>query len=139
MAAPNSTSTQGYLFAPQTVIIPVAAMANLANAQTLKIALPFAFVVTTAAFRVGDKAVTTGAKAATATVQISGTAVTGGVMSLTSANCTPSGAAVASTAITANNQTQSVGQTLEVAISSVTAFAEGDGWFEFTVLPVSAG
>lgn len=139
MAAPNSTTTQGSIDNPDTIIIPVSALANLANSQVLKIALPYAFAVTAAGFRVGDKAVTTGAKAATATVQISGTAVTGGVISLTSANCTPSGALVASTAITALNSTFTPGSTLEVAISGVTAFAEGDGWFEFTVLPTSAG
>jgi hypothetical protein len=139
MASPNSTTTQGSIDNPDTITIPVAAMANLANSQVLKIALPYAFTVTAALFRVGDKAVTTAAKAATATVQINGAAVTGGVMSLTSANCTPSGAAVAATAITANNGTFVPGSTLEVAISSVTAFLEGDGWFEFTVLPTSAG
>jgi hypothetical protein len=139
MAAPNSTSSQSSLFGPQTVIIPVAAMANLANSQTLKIALPFNFVVTAALFRVGDKAVTTAAKLATATVQVNGVAVTGGVIALTSANCTPSGASVAATAITAANGSTAVGQTLEVAISSVTTFVEGDGWFEFTVSPTSAG
>lgn len=139
MAAPNSTSTQQYLFSPITIMVPVAAMANLANSQVLKVALPFAFAVTAALFRVGDKAVTTAAKLATATVQINGVAVTGGVMALTSANCTPSGASVAASAITANNTTFTAGQTIEVAISAVTAFAEGDGWFELTVLPTSGG
>lgn len=139
MAAPNSTSSNPSIDNPDTICIPVSAMANLANAQTLKIAIPYAFAVTSALFRVGDKAVTTAAKLATATVQISGVAVTGGVISLTSANCTPSGAAVASTAITAGGSTFTPGSTLEVAISSVTAFSEGDGWFEFTILPTSAG
>jgi hypothetical protein len=30
-------------------------------------------------------------------------------------------------------------QTVEVAVSGVTAFVEGDGYVEFTLLPVSAG
>lgn len=139
MAAPNSTSSNHPVGIPLTILIPVAAMANLANAQVFKQKLPFAFQVESALFRVGDKAVTTAAKLATATVQINGAAVTGGVMALTSANCTPTGAAVAATDITANNFTQTAGTTLEVAISSVTAFSEGDGWFEITVTPISAG
>lgn len=139
MAAPNSSTSNPSIDNPDTITIPVSGLANLANAQVLKIAIPYAFAVVSAGFRVGDKAVTTAAKAATATVQISGVAVTGGVMSLTSANCTPSGALVASTPITGLNSTFTPGSTLEVAISGVTAFAEGDGWFELTVLPTSAG
>lgn len=142
MAGPNSVTTPNVVaamsYVTQTIVIPVAGMVNLANAQTLKIAVPFNFTVTAALFRVGDKAVTTAAKLATLTVQINGVAVVGGVMALTSANCTPSGASVAATAILAAN-TGTVGQTLEVAVSSVTAFGEGDGWVELTVTPTSAG
>jgi hypothetical protein len=95
-------------------------------------------VVTAAQVRVGKPA-DHGAKAATMTVQINGTAVTGGVITLTSANTATSGAAVASTAITALNGTQTPNLTVEVAVSGVTAFVEGDGYVEFTLLPVSAG
>lgn len=138
MAAPNSTTTQGSLFGPQVIVIPVGVLTGLANAQVWKVAIPYNFVVTAALFRVGV-AVTTGAKAATLTVQVNGVAVTGGVMALTSANCTPCGAAVAATAITAANGSGAVGQTVEVAVSSVTAFVEGSGYVELTILPTSAG
>jgi hypothetical protein len=61
------------------------------------------------------------------------------VVSLTSANCTPTGTLVAGTAITANNGTTTAGQTVEVAVSAVTAFVEGDGYVEFTIQPTSGG
>jgi len=115
-----------------TIILPVAAMANLADAQVLKVAVPFPFILNSVAYRVGDKAVTTAAKASTATAQVNGVSVTGGVVALTSANCTPSGAAVAGTAITAGN-TGTADQTVGVVMSATTAFAEGNGWFEFNV------
>lgn len=76
------------------------------------------FVVTTA--------VTTAAKAATLNVEINTTNVTGGVVSLTSANCTPLGATVAGTAVTANN-TFDANDTISIEASSVTAFVEGAG------------
>lgn len=118
--------------AKQTVQIPVQ-LADLATG-TLKIALPFAFTVTgTPQFRVAKPA-TTAAKAATATLQVNGVAATGGVISLTSTNCTPMGAAVAASAAVTAGGTGTAGQTVEFALSSVTAFAEGDGWFEVTVI-----
>ena len=116
----------------ETVVLPIGSLAGLINAQTRKIALPFAGTVTAMSFRVGNPA-TTAAKAATLTAQINGTPVTGGIASLTSANCTPAGAAVAATAITALN-TFTAGQTIEVAVSAVTAFVEGDGYVEFTII-----
>lgn len=137
MAAPNSTTTQNSVDTPEVMIIPIT-LSTLANSQVRKILVPYGFVVTAAQFRVGNPA-TTAAKAATLQVQVNGTAVTGGAISLTSANCTPAGAAVAGTAITAANGTQTPGGTVEVAVSSVTAFAEGDGYVEFTLSPVSAG
>lgn len=137
MAAPNSTSTQNSVDSPEVVIIPMT-LVSLVNAQVRKLLVPYAFVVTAAQFRVGSPA-TTAAKLATLTVQVNGVAVTGGVIALTSANCTPAGAAVASTAITANNATTVPNSTVEVAVSGVTAFVEGDGYVELTVLPTSAG
>lgn len=115
----------------QTVIIPVQ-LVDLATG-TLKLALPFAFtVVGTPQFRVAKPA-TTAAKAATATLQVNGVAATGGVISLTSANCTPMGAAVAASAAVTAGGTGTAGQTVEFALSAVTAFIEGDGYFEVTV------
>lgn len=70
-------------------------------------------------------AVTTGSKAATFTPAVATVATTGGAVALTSANCTPVGAKVDGTAITAGAK---FGPTDEITIaaSSVTAFVEGE-------------
>ncbi len=93
--------------------------------------IPYNFTLLSTLFRV-LKAATTGAKAATLTPIIAATPVTGGVISLTSANCTPINNTVAGTAVTGTN-TGTAGQALGVTASAVTAFVEGDGVVEFTV------
>jgi len=70
------------------------------------------------------KPVTTAAKLATFTAAIAGTPTTGGAVALTSANCTPVGAKVNGTAITAGNQF-TAGQEITIVSSGVTAFLEG--------------
>jgi hypothetical protein len=69
-------------------------------------------------------AVTTGSKAATLNLEIGTTNVTGGSLALTSANCTPLGAVVDATAITAANQFIAT-DSISVEAATVTAFAEG--------------
>lgn len=73
-------------------------------------------------------AATTAAKAASVTAKIGSTATTGGVVALTSANCTPKGNVVAGSAITAANVGTST-DTISLTASSVTAFVEGSGEF----------
>lgn len=68
--------------------------------------------------------VTTAAKAATLNIEIGTTNLTGGTIALTSANCTPLGAVVAASAITAANYF-GASDTLSVEAASVTAFEEG--------------
>lgn len=70
--------------------------------------------------------VTTGSKLATLNSEIGTTNVTGSALALTSATCTPIGALVAGTAITAAN-TGSATDTFSVEAASVTAFTEGAG------------
>jgi hypothetical protein len=77
-------------------------------------------------FHVHDP-VTTAAKAASLNAEIGTTNLTGGVVALTSANCTPTGAEVNGTAVTANNVFTNT-DTISIEGSSVTAFAEGSGW-----------
>lgn len=113
-----------------TVLLPLGSLALLVNGQTFKVPLPFGYTVTAATARV-DVAVTTGAKAATLTTQINGTPTTGGVISLAGTYAT--GGTQAGTAITALN-TGTAAQTLEIAVSGVTAFTEGTGHVEFTVV-----
>lgn len=69
---------------------------------------------------------TTAAKAATLSLKIGSTAVTGGAVALTSANCTPLGARVAGTQVTAANRITKK-DALTVVAASVTAFVEGKG------------
>lgn len=68
--------------------------------------------------------VTTGAKLSTLALEIGAVAVTGGAVALTSANCTPIGAKVAGTAVTALNAF-GVGDTLTITAASTTTFVEG--------------
>lgn len=82
------------------------------------------FVVTTA--------VTTAAKLATLNAEIGTTNVTGGLVALTSANCTPLGAVVAGTAVTAANSFGAA-DTVSIEAASVTAFSEGAGVLLITV------
>lgn len=114
----------------QVYMIPVQ-LADFANAGIFKLAIPYNFTLVSVGLRIGKPA-TTAAKLATLTAQISGVACTGGVISATSANCTPAGALVAGTAITALN-TGVAGATIEINPSAVTAFVEGDGWIEAVV------
>jgi hypothetical protein len=116
----------------QTFIIPIQLL-GLVNAGVWKIAVPFAATVLSALFRTG-KVVSTAAKAATLTVTTNGGgAVTGGVMALTSANQGTTGTGLAASAISGAGATITAGQTIEVTVSSVTAFVEGDGYVEFVV------
>lgn len=68
--------------------------------------------------------VTTGGDAASLNLEIGAVNVTGGVIALTSANCTPLGVGIAGTAITAGN-VGTAADTISIESSSVTAFAEG--------------
>lgn len=70
--------------------------------------------------------VTTAAKAAALHAEIGATALTGGVASLNSANCTPLGALVEASAITAGAAFKDT-ETLSIVAASVTAFVEGQG------------
>jgi hypothetical protein len=110
--------------------IPVA-LSGLANSQVLNVDAPFDGKIISINYRVITP-VTTSAKAATLTGEIAGTATTGGVIGLTSANCTPAGALVSGSAVTGAN-TFTSGQAIGVTVSAVTTFVEGVGMIEITV------
>lgn len=116
---------------PQSMyVINIPALSALANSQSYKFTPGFAGRLLKAQFLV-TTAVTTGSKAATLTPKIATVATTGGVISLTSANCTPIGAEVDGTAITGAN-TFTAAQQLSVDVSAVTAFVEGAGQIVLT-------
>ncbi|OPY64087.1 MAG: hypothetical protein A4E56_00141 [Pelotomaculum sp. PtaU1.Bin065] len=101
-------------------------LSKLANGDILTAFKPgFAGTIKAVAFAVTDPA-TTADKLATLNLEIGTTNLTGGVVSLTSANCTPLGAVIEGTAVTANNAF-GADDTISIEASSVTAFVEGEG------------
>lgn len=72
------------------------------------------------------KAATTASKRADINLEINGVDVTGGVISITSAEATPAGKIISGTAITANNAFD-VDDVVDIELSNVTAHVEGDG------------
>ena len=69
---------------------------------------------------------TTAAKLADLNLEIGTVDVTGGLLALTSANCTPKGCKVEAAAITANN-VFGAEDSISIEASNVTAFVEGEG------------
>jgi len=100
-------------------------LSALANSQSYKFTPGVAGRIKSVQFMV-TTAVTTGSKAATLTAKIATVACTGGVISLTSANCTPIGAEVDGTAVTAGNTFGATDQ-ISIDVSAVTTFVEGAG------------
>jgi len=111
----------------ETIAIPVPALATLADGDILTTYTPgYKFKILSISFAV-HTAVTTAAKASSLNVEIGTTNTTGGVVALTSANCTPIGAVVAGSAITAAN-TGSAAATISIEAASTTTFIEGGGY-----------
>lgn len=106
--------------------IPIA-LANIADGDVLTTFTPgFAGNIQKISFAVGVP-VTTAGDGTTLNIEIGTTNLTGGVVTLTSANCTPLGAVIDGTAITAANSFGD-SDTISIEASSTTAFAEGDGY-----------
>lgn len=126
----NSTGASGDTIAAGVGVSIIPFFVNLVdigNADLLTNYTPgYKFKILAVHFAV-EKAATTAAKLATITPKISGVSVTGGVLSLTSANCTPQGNVVSGSAVTALN-TGSAAATISLTGSGVTAFVEGSGW-----------
>lgn len=118
--------TQAATLVTQTITIPVD-LASLANGNVCPVAytVGYKFKMISATFAV-VKPATTGSKASTLTMKIGSTAITGFSIALTSANCTPVGALVASSAITALNVGAAT-DTITLVAGSTTTFVEGSG------------
>lgn len=87
----------------QTLTIPIPTNVDFVNSGVWNALVPFDFTLVSAAYYVG-KPVTTGSKLATLTMQVNGTSVgTGGVIALTSAAMTPTGAVIPATTISGTN------------------------------------
>ena len=112
--------------------IPIADMVKIADVDLLTDFVPkFAGKILALDWWQEDP-VTTGSKASTISMDIETTAVTGGVLSLTSAACTPLGKIINGTAITAAN-TFTAAQKITIKGASTTAFGEGSGAFIITL------
>ena len=111
--------------------IPCVLKAHTTTSIAARFTPGFAGTITGISFSVTDP-VTTGAKLGTFTPAIAAVSTTGGAVALTSANCTPVGAAVAGSAITAAN-TFTAAQEVTIVASAVTAFIEGQGVFYVTL------
>ncbi len=126
----NSTGTQSDTIAAGVGVFTLPFFVNLADLANhdlvTTLTLGYKFKILGVSFVV-EKPATTGSKLATITPYINGAAVTGGVLALTSGNCTPQGVVVAGSAVTAAN-TGDASATLSLTASSVTAFIEGSGW-----------
>jgi hypothetical protein len=114
----------------ETILIPIGAMTLVANTVAWKVAIPYAFTISSVLFR-ADVPITTGAKAATLTTGIAATPCTGGVIAVAGAYAT--GATQAGDAVTALN-VGAAGDTINIVASSVTAFSEGTGHVEVTII-----
>ena len=111
----------------ETIVIPVPALATLADGDILTTYTPgYKFKILSLSFAV-HTAVTTGSKASTLNIEIGTTNTTGGSLALTSAACTPIGKVVAASAITAAN-TGSKTDTISIEAASTTTFIEGGGY-----------
>jgi len=124
-----------YLFGPgnqfktssqHTYTLPVYSMADIADGDVVTTITPGYAGTIEKVYWIQGTPVTTASKASTLNLEIGTTNVTGGVISLTSATCTPIGTVIAGTAITANN-TFDNDDTISVEAASTTAFIEGAG------------
>jgi len=112
--------------------IPVNLASVTAAGDVLTTLTPgFNFKILSVAWAQGTP-VTTAAKLLNLNLEIGTTNVTGGVVALTSAACTPLGKVIAGTAITTGN-TGTTTDTLSIEAADVTAFAEGSGVILVTV------
>ena len=117
----------------ETILIPLGDMPLVADTVSWRIALPYAFTLSSVLFR-ADVPITTGAKAATLQAGINGTPCTGGAIAVAGAYAT--GATQAGSAITALN-VGAAGNTIDIVASAVTTFVEGTGHIEATIINLS--
>jgi len=123
----GTASTTIKLDAAQSMVaLPIPDMVQFADGDIVTAFVPGFAGKILKAFWIQEDPVTTGAKLSTLNLEIGSTNVTGGVISLTSAACTPLGKYIAGTEITADN-VFAADDTISVEASSTTAFVEGSG------------
>lgn len=112
--------------------LPIAPLVNIANGDVVTNFTPGHKFKLLGINFVTQLPVTTGSKNADIYMEIGTTNVTGGVVALTSASCTPMGQVIAGTAITAAN-TGAANATVSVIAGAVTAFSEGTGHLQIKI------
>lgn len=106
---------------------PVFAMTGIANGDLVTECYPGVDGYIEHAWWTQGVPVTTGSKAADLNLEIGTTNVTGGVIALTSAACTPLGKVIEASQITANNRITRKDK-LSIEGANVVAFSEGSGY-----------
>jgi len=106
--------------------IPIPDMVQFADGDIVTEIVPGFAGKILSAFWLQEDPVTTGAKGTTLNLEIETTNVTGGVITLTSAACTPLGKYIAGTAVSANN-VFTAAEKISIEATSTTAFIEGSG------------
>lgn len=118
----------------RVIPIPVVLSKHTTNSIAARFTPGFHGEIVKMTFSVTDPA-TTAAKLATFTPAIATVSTTGGAVALTSANCTPVGAKVDGSAITAASEFTATDE-ITIAASAVTAFVEGQGVLYLTLRPL---
>lgn len=110
----------------QIMSVPVYAMTGLADGDFVTQFTPGFVGSIVRTFWVQGTVVTTGGKGTTLNFEINAVNLVGGVITLTSALCTPLGVVIAGTAITGSNSFHRT-DTISIECSATTAFSEGAG------------
>lgn len=122
----TASGTTGMSQATACLSIPIT-LADMDDTDIVTDFIPgFVGEIAKISFITGDPAVTA-AKTASISASIEGTAVTGGALALTSANCGARGAVVDASAITGNNSFDATEKITITAGNVVAAFGEGTG------------
>lgn len=107
--------------------IPVVAMTSITDADVVTNFTPGFVGQIVRTFWIQGTVVTTGGKGTTLNFEINVVNLVGGVITLTSALCTPLGAVINGTAVSGSNKFDR-DDTISVEATSTTAFSEGAGF-----------
>lgn len=110
------------------ITLPLTTLAQITDGDIVTAFTPgFVGSIVRTFFVTGTVPASTGGKASTLNFEINTVNLAGGVISLTSALCTPMGAIVEGTPVTGSNRFDK-DDTISVEATSTTAFSEGNGY-----------
>lgn len=115
------------------IILPLTTLAQIADGDIVTSFVPgFVGSIVRTFFVTGTVPASTGGKGSTLNFEIGTVNLVGGVITLTSALCTPMGAVIQGTAVSGSNKFDK-DDVISVEASSTTAFSEGNGSVGFVV------